>query len=179
MRRLLAAAAIVGMFSLASGFPAFAGYDYEEDLDRFEGTRTASFRGKKGTDCELLASSKGSLLGCTFIHSTESSYNYPSIMFFKSSEGWDLLNFKNSTPDEIPVILTYSNGVVNRRRLPALLKTSSLRGATVMEAVVLKLSSIKDDLPRIEKIETRYGASEFLWIIDTELVEKSLDFVKN
>ena len=177
MRRLLAAAALVGVFSFASGLPVSAGSDYKEKLDRFEGKRTASFKGD--SDCKLVESSKGSLYGCTFVHSTESTVNYPSIMFFKGSKGWDLLSYKNAIGDEIPVIITYSNGVVTRRRLPADLRTSTISGATVMESVILKLSAIKNDLPRIEKIETRYGSSEFLWVVDRELVEKSLTFVDN
>ena len=53
MLRLLAAAAIVGVFSLASGLPASAGSDYKEKLDRFEGKRTASFKGGAGIERSL------------------------------------------------------------------------------------------------------------------------------
>ena len=178
MRRLLAAAAIVGVFSLASGLPASAGYRYEEKLDRFEGTKTAQFRATD-TECKLLKSTKGALSGCSFIYSTENNTTYPAILFYKYSEGWDLLNFKSSMGDELPVIITYSNGMVKRRRLSGKLMSDTVSGGTVLEAVDLHLRPIKDELPRINKIETKYGSAEFMWIVDRELVKKSIDFVEN
>ena len=64
MRRLLAAAAIVGVFSLASGLPASAGSDYKEKLDRFEGKRTASFKG--GAGIERCCYYNGKKIGCSW-----------------------------------------------------------------------------------------------------------------
>ena len=178
MRRLVATATVVGVFSLISGLPGLAGYDYREKLDRFEGIKTVRFDASMGSECNLDASTKGSLDKCVFIHSTESSVSYPSVMFFKYSEGWDLLNYKNSI-DDAPVIITYANGVVKRRRLKATLSTDTVYGGTVQEVVDLILTPIKNELPRIKKIELQYGSAEFSWIIDTELVKKALVYVGN
>ena len=61
VRRLLAASAVVCVFSLASGLPGLAGYDYKEKFDRFEGTKTARFDASMGSECTLDASIKGHL----------------------------------------------------------------------------------------------------------------------
>ncbi len=175
MRHLIVAAA-VGAFSLVSGLPGLAGDSYKEEIDRFEGTKSARFEASLGSECTLDKSLKGRLYFCIFIHSTENNVSYPSIMIGKTSKGWDLLNYKN-TIKTAPAIITYANGVVKRRRLKAKLSTDTVSGGTVSEIVDLILTPIKQELPTIKKIEIQYGSAEFTWIIDAELVKKALVFV--
>ena len=155
-----------------TSMPSISGEDYAEEYDRFDDTKTAKYKPTLQKECILDKAIKGQLYACIFMDSTENS-NYPMLAFLKESEGWDLLSY--SSKKEAPVIITYANGVVKRRKVKANLKTDTLSGRTVSEVVVVYLNSIPD-LSNVKKLELQFGSSEFSWIPDTELVKKALEF---
>ena len=161
---------------LCSSAPAFSGEAYKEEYDRFDDTRTAQYDPTLGSECRLDKALKGSLYACLFMHSTESSL-YPVLGFFKKSKGWDLLSY--SSKKEANAIITYSNGVVKRRKLPARLSTDTIYGGTVSEIVYVYLTELKAELPRVKKLELQFVSAEFSWIPDQDLVSKVLSYVAN
>ena len=161
---------------LCSSVPVFSGEAYEEEYDRFDGTRTAQYDPTLGSECRLDKALKGSLYACLFMHSTE-SFSYPVLGFFKKSKGWDLLS--SNSKEEANAIITYSNGVVKRRKLPVSLSTDTIYGGTVSETVYVYLRELKGELTRIKKLELQFFSAEFSWIPDQDLVSKVLSYVAN
>lgn len=176
LSRLVVGAAFVAASMLlpSQHQPAISGENYKEKVDRFDDRRTASYESGVGSECKLTKALKGKLYACSFVHSTESAA-YPGIMFFKTSEGWDLRDF--DFLENAKAILTFSNGVTERRSLPIRLSTRTFYGSTVGEVLIVRLGSIKDKLKNLTKLEAQYGSAEFLWINDRALTSRVMDFV--
>lgn len=136
--------------------PARAGYKYE--VDRFTGTKTASYRQRK-TGCTQTKGIQGRADSCLFINSTESGL-YPAVSIFKINPGWELLTTAPRKGDA-PAIVTLTNGQVIRTKIPAELDTNTGYGGNVYEHVSLYLG--KTDIPagRIKTLEVQYGSAEF------------------
>ena len=151
-----------------------AGEKYEERTDRFQGTKTARYDAKLGSECKLTKSLKSKLAYCIFFHSTESSKN-PSMMLGTTAEGWELLSYQNYS--FAPTIITYDNGKEEITKLPVIYNGSVLSGGTVLETAIIAMTEIKNELKNISKMEFQFGSAEYLWINDKELTNKALIFV--
>jgi len=188
-----AAFAAASMLLLSQRLPAISGENYEEEIDRFDDTKTATYKGVVGAECSLTKALKGELHGCTFIHRSTRSTD-PSIVFFKTSDKeWDLRDYGSDetvsrggitmSRETVKVILTFPSGVTKRRSLPAVLsavsRTDTVYDSTVVETLFVRLGSIKDELKDLTKLEVQYGSAEFLWINDRTLTSRAIDFVKN
>jgi hypothetical protein len=139
------------------GLPAFAG-KYEYEVDRFDGTKTASFF-QKGSGCTQTEGVKGHAEGCLFINSTESSA-YPRISVQKVNKGWELLHYKSRKT--IPAIVTMTDGSVRRMNFSnADLHTSTIYGGTVAEWVGFSIGSLANQIDKVRMIEVQYGSAEF------------------
>ena len=150
-----------------------AGEKYKEETDRFKGTKTASYDSKKESECKLTKSLKGRLGYCSFLHSTESSL-YPTMMIGTIADGWELLTYQSRKVT--PTIITYSDGKEEITQLPVTYNGSVLSGGTVLETVIIRMGGIKEKLKNIDKMEFQYGSAEYLWINDTELTNKALNY---
>ena len=152
-----------------------AGEKYEEKTDRFQGTKTARYDAKLGSECKLTKSLKSKLAYCIFFHSTESSKN-PSMMIGTTAEGWELLSYQNNS--FAPTIITYDNGKEEITKLPVRYRGNVLSGGTVLETALIEMAEIENKLKKISKIEFQFGSAEYLWINDKVLTNKALMFVK-
>ena len=173
MRKLLASAILI--LGIISNITIVnAGERYEEETDRFDGTKTANYNAKLNSECKLTKSSKSRLGFCLFFHSNE-SYKNPSMMIGTTAEGWELLTYQNIS--FAPSIITYDNGKEIRKKLPVVYRGDVLSGGTVVETVIIEMSEIKNELKKISKIEFQFGSAEYLWINDKELTNKAINYV--
>lgn len=155
MKFYSSAAALVAAIALTA--PVQANYrnsGYEYKVDRFTGTKSASYTTTSG--CKQTSGIKGSAHLCLFINSTESSL-YPSLAVMKVNDGWELLGTRL---DKAPTIVTYTNGSRKTMNLPASLTTSVLNGGDVAEWVTIKTKTIPNQ-SQIKTIEWQYGSAEF------------------
>ena len=151
-----------------------AGEKYNEETDRFKGTKTAKYNAKLSSECKLTKSLKSRLGYCLFFHSTESAKN-PSMMIGTTAKGWELLSYQSNS--FAPTIISYDNGKEDITKLPVVYNGSVLSGATVVETVIIEMGEIKDKLKNISKMEFQFGSAEYLWINDKVLTNKVLNYV--
>ena len=156
MQRIQAAAFVAATALLASQSAAQAWQNtpYKYEVDRFTGTKSASYT--TTANCRQTKGVKGRAELCLVINSTESSF-YPRLSVMKTNDGWDLLGTRQKSA---PAIITYANGRKKKMSLPASLQTSVLRGGDVAEWVGISTKSIPNQL-QIKTIEWQYGSSEF------------------
>ena len=173
MKKFLGAAILsLGMISNITFVNA--GQEYKEEIDRFKGTKTATYKAKKNSECKLTKSLKSRLGYCMFFNSTESSIN-PSMMIGTIADGWELLTYQNKST--VPTIITYDDGKEEITQLSVRYSGNVLSGGSVIETVIIEMGKIKEKLQNIDKIEFQYGSAEYLWINDKELTSKAINFV--
>ena len=77
---------------------------------------------------------------------------------------------------KIPSIITYNDGQILNKPLGVKYKGDTISGRGVMEVVLVELGSVKDKIPKIKKIEVKYGSNEYSIEIDPVLTKRSLEF---
>jgi hypothetical protein len=174
-RIFIAATPFLVATSIAS---SFAGSNYTLKIDRFQGKKVANYEFSLGSECKLNQTSKSDLVGCSFLAvSTETSL--PSLMFNTTSNGWDIMTYRSASPyseKKAPVIITYKNGTTKNMLLPAIFSGDVIRGGTVMETVIVRLGSIKQDILSIGSIEVKYGSNEYYVKLDEKLTKKAINY---
>jgi hypothetical protein len=158
--------------------PSFAGSDYTLEQDRFDGKKTASYKLSINNECKLVKTLKSKLAACHFL-SVSNNASMPSILLVTTSNGWDIMSYKNVSPysdNQAYAIVTYKNGAKENTRLNAVFDGSVLIGGKVMETIILRVGSIKKDLPNIENIELKYGTNEYSVRLDQTLTRKALNY---
>lgn len=168
-RRFIATALTLPLLGGLS--PAWAGEDYKLKIDRFDGTKTATFD-SSSEECKIIAGQQSRIAFCYFIHSTESSA-YPIASISTHSKNWQLLNYRSK--DEVNVIITYLDSSVARKIVPISM-TSDVGRGYVLETVKLHLRPMKDELENISQMEVQVGHHEYLWKPDPVLIKKVLNF---
>ena len=152
MKRIFLAAAA----SLALAAPANAQYwtgngTTETKTNRFTGSVTTTYNAKRG-DCGISQSVKAAIFACTDI-TTDGAR---SIMLYSSSQGWEVMYYRNSSNNKANVILTHKNGKKENTVLPATWSGNTIRGGLVMETVIVK------NVPAsVVSLEVQYGAVEY------------------
>ena len=164
---------ILSFLFASSNLNANAGEKYKLEVDRFTDTKTASYTIIPNKECKLTKSLKSRIRTCFFMNSTEST-SYPLMMFGTTSDGWDLLSY--SSKEVSNAILTYDDGTTKKIAIPAKYDGDSLYGSTVIEWITIYFYDLKEDLAKISKLEFQFGSSEYEWIPDKDLVQKTLLF---
>jgi hypothetical protein len=170
---------IVLMMLLSSmSTKAWAGFDYKLKNDRFTNTKSSSYELSVGSECKLLATSKGELKYCTFRNSSDDASG-PSIMFTTISNGWDIMPYRSTEPykdGKVPSIITYKTGKTLNTTLGVRFGGSPIYGSVVSENVIVELGSVKSSIPDISQIEVKYGTNEYSIVLDPILTKRALEF---
>jgi len=158
--------------------PVFAGSNYKLIYDKFENKKVAEYDLSVGTECKLTQTSKSTLASCPFLAvSTDASY--PTVILMSTANGWDIMYYRSVSPysdKEAPAIITYKNGVKKNTKLTAIYNGDVLKGGTVVETIVVRLGSIKQDLLDIDNIELKYGSNEYYIKLDDALTRKAINY---
>jgi hypothetical protein len=157
---------------------AWAGFDYKLTKDRFTNTKSSSYELSIGSECKLLATSKGELKYCTIINSSDSPSS-PTLLLGTISNGWDIMPYRSTPPyndGKIPTIITYITGKTLNTNLGVKFSGTPIYGSTVSEALLVELGSVKNSIPDISKIEIKYGTNEYSITLDPILTKRALEF---
>jgi len=178
---------LISTFLLSIGIfnPALGGYNYKSEYDRLNAYKKASFHANIDSECKLLFSKKGELIYCSFDYQDPNTRGiYPFITVITSVDDWDISD--NGEPkylDDINTIITYNNNTTSRVKLKASsiprkrdYSWQSIGGKKKFEALMVHLSEILHELTNIRQIEFKYGSNDYLFIIDQNLLRKTLNF---
>jgi hypothetical protein len=157
---------------------SWAGFDYKLKNDRFTNTKSSSYELSIGSECKLLATSKGDLKYCQLINSSDSPSG-PTLMLGTISNGWDIMPYRSTTPysdGKIPVIITYITGKTLNTNLGVKFSGTPIYGSTVSETLFVELGSVKSSIPDISQIEVKYGTNEYSIVLDPILTKRALEF---
>ena len=157
---------------------AWAGFDYKLKNDRFTNTKSSSYELSIGSECKLLATSKGQLKYCTLLNSSDDASG-PTVMFTTISSGWDIMPYRSTDPykdGKIPSIITYKSGKTLNTTLIVRFSGSPIYGSVVSENVIVELGSVKSSIPDISQIEVKYGTNEYSIVLDPILTKRALEF---